>query len=70
MEKKTRTPNLSVVGLSITNQSFLTSLEVAAGGPQDEPISAEVEYLGALQELYSFCASCGTGKRRVNEKLV
>jgi hypothetical protein len=39
-------------------------------GQQDEASSAVVEDLAALRELHSFCASCATGKRRANEKLV
>ena len=39
-------------------------------GPEDEPSSVVLEHLASLQKLHSFCASCATGKRRANEKLV
>jgi hypothetical protein len=39
-------------------------------GQQDEASFAVVEDLAALRELHSLCASCATGKRHANQKLV
>ena len=62
---------IEILLLSSTSQDAeVADAEVAAAGPQDEPTSAEVENLEALQELHSFCSSCAKGKRRANEKLV
>ena len=55
---------------STSQDADVADAEVADGGPQDEPSSAEVENLEALRELHSFCASCATGQRSANEKLV
>ena len=62
---------VEILLLSSTSQvEDVADVEVATGGPQDEPSSAEVDHLEALEGLYSFCPSCATDKRRVNEKLV
>jgi hypothetical protein len=61
---------LAVVAKLIEILLLPSASQDAEVGQQDEATSAVVEDLAALRELHTFCASCATGKRRANEKLV